>query len=417
MNNTNFAISVDWLQVYTLSSHDFDFTENKTVQACGYTFDLCMSPEQTAMFTQLFEVKLWNLVAATIETKPRSTKLNSRMTLIKLSNRMLYNKHYVTILYGLMEALHVTYKGITRIDLCYDCNYFKDGRSPSRFINNYLLKPATTKEGISRKGSDEFTCHGRKGLSSSSKINYISFGAPTSRVRSYIYDKTIELDEVKDKPWIRETWEENGIISTKDVHVFRSEISIKSQGTDVLNMSTGELFRLSPEYLKNQYAIERLFYIYADKYFYFRINKGQKYVKDFPRLELFERNQNNITSKPIYINKNCDSGRSEQICYNKLDKLSSIYTDLSDQHLSAIHDTMVFLNQVRGYKCENVELKKRESYFSSLKGESFFRNVDKEFWRQVNETYAAKDDYIEQLVAERKTEKFLNSLYNLYDHE
>ena len=63
---------------------------------------------------------------------------------------------------------------------------------------------------------------------------------------------------MKDKPWIRETWEKNGLINSDSVHVWRSEISIKADGKDLLNMGTGELFRLSPRYLEAQEQVEKL---------------------------------------------------------------------------------------------------------------------------------------------------------------
>ena len=40
--------------------------------------------------------------------------------------------------------------------------------------------------------------------------------------------------------------------------VWRFEISIKCQGMDVLNMSTSEIFRLSPKYLEHYPQIEKI---------------------------------------------------------------------------------------------------------------------------------------------------------------
>ena len=108
---------------------------------------------------------------------------------------------------------------------------------------------------------------------------------------------TRELEEVKDKPWIRQYWQENGLISDEKTHVYRAEISIKCDGMDLLNMSTGELFKLSPEYLQSQPSIEKLFHFYAARMFRFHRKGKHTRVRDYDRIELFE-NSPIITCKP-----------------------------------------------------------------------------------------------------------------------
>lgn len=398
--NNNYAISVDWLQVYTLSNSNYPIPTNSEIRKDEFTFQFSLTDLQTAMFKNVIKVSMNNLECAIIESVPRSSKLKQNMCLIKLSNRVLYSDKYIHLLYSLMESLHVTYKGITRIDICYDCISFADNRKPSRFINNYLLIPDTQIGGYCRKGSDEFICHGKKAGGSSSKINYISFGSPQSRVRAYIYDKSIELQEVKDKPWIREMWVKNGIIESEKEHVFRSEISIKSEGTDVLNMSTGELFRLSPEYLENQPSIEKLFHIYADKYLHFRINEGQKYRKNYRKLELYA-NKPKITSKPTHISKSNDTGRMEKICYNKLEKLSETYSDLSDSRRLAIQSTMEFLKELEGIKSRTLANERYKAYLNELKGRMFCDQHLVEYLEAIQEAREAKEELERALVYER----------------
>lgn len=369
--NTNYAISVDWLQVYTLSKASSPIPTKGTLSEENYIFGFELQDIQSAMFKNIVKVTMHNLECAVIEMNPRSSKLKQNMVLIKLANRILYSNRYVDVLYKLMTALNVTYRGITRIDICYDCILFADGRKPSKFINNYVMKSDSEIGGYCRKGSDEFICHGKKSSGSDSKINYISFGSPQSRVRAYIYDKSIELQEVKDKPWIREYWEQNNLHPTEKEHIFRSEISIKSEGTDLLNMSTGELFRISPIYLENQQQIEKLFHFYADKYLHFKINKGQKYRKNYPKMDLY-KNQPEITCKPTHISTANDTGRMEKICYNKLEKLSETYSDLSEPRRLAIMSTMEFLKELEGIKSSTLANERYKAYLNELKGRKFY---------------------------------------------
>lgn len=358
-----YCISIDWLQVCCICN---GITEGKHYSP-NYKFKTEIVGSETAMFKELYVVKHQGIPVATIQTKPRSPKLNQKLTLIKIENRILYSQKYIELLYELMDALKCTYKGITRLDICYDCNKYTNGRSPSRFINNFISKHQGDKGDIYRRGSDKFAAYGSKTISSEAKITSIRFGSEKSRTGCYIYDKTLELKEVKDKPWIREMWNENGLISNDKTHVFRSEISIKSQGMDVLNMGTGELFRLSPRYLEHYESIVKLFHFYARKFFDFRICAGQKLRKNYDRLYLFECTCD-ITCKPVYISKKADTGRMERICYNKLQKLSETYTDLAEQNRRALVCAMDFLQTLSGVKMGISAKEHYKRYLDSIKG-------------------------------------------------
>lgn len=339
-------------------------------QSSNYKFEVKIESTETAMFKELHIVKLNSLPVASIQSKPRSSKLNDKLTLIKIDNRVLYSQQYIRMLYELMDALNCTYKGVTRLDICYDCNKFSDGRSPSKFINQFIAKEVGEKGYVYRRGSDKFACYGSKSSSSKAKITSIRFGSEKSRIGCYIYDKTVELKEVKDKPWIRDMWKENGLVSDEKTHVFRSEISIKSQGMDILNMSTGELFRLSPRYLEHYDNIVKIFHFYARKYFDFRICNGQKCKKNFDRLYLFEYNDT-VTCKPIYLSRKADTGRMEKICYNKLQRLSETYTDLAEQNRRALVCAMDFLQVLSGLKMGISQKEHYKCYLDSLKGHYF----------------------------------------------
>lgn len=365
-----YCISVDWLQVYCLVTRPIAECESYDYSAQGESYNIHLSANHPPMFNELWEIrhKSSGMKVATMQTSPRSPKLNSRMCLLRLENRVLYSTTYIHLLYSIMESMGLIYKGITRIDLCYDCNKYAGGRSPARFINQFLSRQEDQDGYIYLNGIKMFSAYGTKSRTSSSKVTSISFGSDKSKIRSYIYDKTKELQEVKDKPWIREYWKENGLISEDKEHVFRSEISIKAEGTDLLNMSTGELFRLDPSFLVHRDTIEKLFHFYAHKYFDFRIKCGQKLRRNFKSLYLFECKVISDTCKPIYINKSADTGRMERICLNKLERLSSEYSDLGEHYRASLEVAMRFLLEVSGVKRAIVEQRIREQYLNSLRG-------------------------------------------------
>lgn len=390
-----YCISVDWLQTYCLGNEIVSgrYSDDE------FNFDVQLKNTETAQFKRLYTVKSQDMEIATIQQEPRTTVINKRATLIKLSNRVLYSQLYIKMLYSLQRVLKLTYKGITRLDICYDCNKFSEGRSVPRFIKNFVQLPMGEKGSIYRRGSDRFAAYGNKSRTSDSKITSIRFGSEKSRIGAYMYDKTIELREVKDKPWIREMWAENGLISDDKQHVWRSEISIKCEGMDVLNMSSGELFKLAPVYLEHYKSIEKLFHIYAGKVFDFRICNGQKNKKNYDVLKLFECDCD-ITSKPYYVSKSADTGRMEKICYNKLQSLSREYVDLSEQRRVGLITAMDFLQELSGLKSRTLHLKHYEQYLNNFYAKKYIDFDDRLYL------------YAMEAVREQKIDVDPHELYN-----
>lgn len=361
------------------------------------TFLVQLQGYETPQFKYVYKVLVNNLEYATIQQCPRTSVINQKATIVKLSNRVLYSTKYIEILYALQSALGLTYKGITRIDICYDCNKFFNGRSIPRFLKTYIEKEMGEVGSIYRRGSDLFTAHGSKSQTSTSKITSMRFGSEKNRIGAYIYDKTLEMKEVKEKPWIRETWEQNGLVSTDTVHVWRSEISIKCEGTDILNMNTGQLFRLSPMYLEHADSIKKLFHIYAAKVFDFRICNGQKLKRNYDRVKLFECAQN-ITSKPFYVSKSADTGRIEKMCYNRLKILSEKYTDLSEQYRTSLSASMRFLAELSGKKQSIAKQLQIEAYLNELRGHKFLEQEDILYFSTLREIHNRQEDIIPDAV-------------------
>lgn len=392
-----YCISIDWLQTFC---HAAPIIEGSYASR-GYNFTVKRENHETAQFKDIFTVYYKSHSAATIQQTPRTSVIHPRATCVKLSNRILYCGQYIKILYAIQEALSMNYKGITRLDICYDCNALHDGREPGRFIRQFVSNEPMQPGHIIRNGSSRFTLHGTRSSSSIASLNSIRWGSSSAKIGAYLYDKTQELIEVKDKPWIRKMWEENGIeyqIDNSNLNhltpkekkrktendglseyvkkrVWRFEISIKCEGTDVLNMSTGELFRLSPLYLEHAPQINKLFHIYAAKVFDFRINTGQKQIRNYKKLQLFE-SVPTITSKPYYCSSAADTGRMEKICYNKLQKLSREYTDLSEPRRLGLLSAMEFLQELQGKKSQTLAAQRYTQYLNNLMGQKHINHED-----------------------------------------
>lgn len=379
-----YCVSVDWLQVCCYGNQ---INEGEYRGNCKYHVSLC--DIQTAMFERVLDVSVDGLTYATIQQTPRSSALKKNLTLIKINNRVLWSERYIEILYDIIRTFHLIYKGVTRIDLCFDCNYFYNGLHPAKFIKNFVFNDVSKKGGIYRRGSEKFTLQGGKNKSGICKFSGIKFGSAKNSVVPYIYDKTLEMKEVKDKPWIRDVWEKNGLVSDEKNHVWRAEISIKCEGMDVLNMGTGQLFKISPRYLDHYENIVKLFHFYAAKYFDFRINTGQENKRNYKPLQLFDTGVA-ITCKPYQVSRSADTGRMEKICYNKLDKLSKQYSDLSSPVRSSLVVAMDFLQQLSGVKLSITRANQYKHYLDSLCGTAFIDSLDLAYMMAVDENFKQK---------------------------
>lgn len=370
-----YCISVDWLQVCCYSNNLAFLLNNdyyNKVDSLPYWLEL--QPLETRSFARFIRVhtKVGNdwRYCADILAVPRSSMLNSNIVLVKIHNRFLYSQNYIKLLYNICDTFKLSIKGLTRLDICYDCNSFHGGLKPHKFIKEFVTAEFDSPRYIYKVGAKQFRVYGGKSVSSATKFSGIEFGSGKSSKRCYIYDKTRELAEVKDKPWIRQYWQENGLISDEKTHVYRAEISIKCDGMDLLNMSTGELFKLSPEYLRSQPSIEKLFHFYAARMFRFHRKGKHTRVRDYDRIELFE-NSPIITCKPKKICVNADTGRTEKICVSTLSKLSCQYSDLSQEYSSALSRCITFLSEVAGIKYAKEKLAKEIQGIEAFKGIQF----------------------------------------------
>lgn len=385
-----YCISLDWLQVYMLRPlYDLPLT----LETLYGTMDVKRQDYSTNLWSEVYIIERMGKEVATFCRCPKSPKMERMGCTLKLANRVLYSHEWYPMLNELIKELKADYKGITRIDVCYDCNRLKCGRSVPEFLMQYFSHAPYCEGHIIRSGSRKVTINATRSNAGGVEISAMRWGSKGSDIGAYCYNKTLELMEVKDKPWIRETWEVNGLVSEIDnegwnnLHpkekeraiefgdtsskikqaVWRFEISIKSHGKDILDMSSGELFRLQLDYLSTQSAIEHLFYVYASKVFDFRMSTGQTRIRNYPPLEIFEDEQQ-VSERPVHISNLADTGRTEKIVANKLQQLSEQYSDIAGSDKTALEAALAFIRAIAGAKAGIVRMRKELDYLSYMKG-------------------------------------------------
>ena len=148
---------------------------------------------------------------------------------------------------------------------------------------------------------------------------------------------------------------------------------------DLINLDSGQLFRLQPEYMCSQRDMERLFYFYAAQMFAFYRRNNHKRVRDFDRVEIFE-NSPEITCKPIRISHKADTGRTELICARKLEELSRTYTDAGSQFVHSIQQVLEFMYQVSGNRRCIKDVMSKIDYLNTLKGFKWISDMDYQYF-------------------------------------
>lgn len=272
---------------------------------------LIKEPYHTRIFEHIYKYVRGNKTLYTIAFKPLSPILPHDTVILKIGNEFLYRPDLFANINSLLTWLDLKVHGITRIDLCTDFQYFLNNLQPDnlihKFVNNTYLK----------NGLAQFKIIGTQ----KEKMNfeYLRFGSGESIISAYMYNKSKELKDVKDKPWIREVWAKSFIDNTLDT--WRLEFSIKSNQIDELNKETGEVAKLNYENIQNQQYLEQLYVSLMDKYFQFKHNNKTKNKSEMKTVHLFN---NEYTPNAIkVITEKHESGRSERIFIRKLESFNN----------------------------------------------------------------------------------------------
>lgn len=153
---------------------------------------------------------------------------------LRLTNNACYSPDPIGRLRKFMVDNGYSLVRIFRIDIAMDFTRFDRGDDPARFVRRYIAGKYT------KVNQSNIAAHG-KDTWEQRVFNSISWGAKKSMIGTKMYNKSLELEEVKDKPYIRWCWylaglitdpisgkymDENGTITKPDV--WRVEFSIKS---------------------------------------------------------------------------------------------------------------------------------------------------------------------------------------------
>lgn len=214
----------------------------------------------TRIFKIVEEVSYRNELLFTVARKPNSPILPGDFHSVKWDNKFLYKPGSIAEGLNHLSILGLKVKNLNRLDLAIDFNSFKYGLLPNTFINKFM-------KGIYvHNGRSKFKVIGLQ--DSLNKFEYFRFGSNKSRCAIYLYNKTLEMQQVRFKQHIFSKWEKCGLDVKSDV--WRLEVSLRTDKLDLIDKTTGESIKFiaakcnDPEYLR------LLFQSTISQYFHFK---------------------------------------------------------------------------------------------------------------------------------------------------
>lgn len=403
-----YLINVDWFQIFAIRNDAVllekgCFYAGKSRNDKGYVnqYLLDKSEEFHPLYSTSYAVKLRKFTLAHIFLHPRMSVLDPMAVSLKMSNRVLYASNWAWYLYDILEALSLTFKNITRVDVCCDFTHFINDLHPVTFIKRFLATESTEDSPMYvRDGSNKYFTIGEKVQMEDGfelLTEYLRFGTRNSGVCTYLYNKSKELRDKKSKPYIRKAWVDGGLIEdTEDApDVYRLEFSITQKGTRIEDLSSREdiiqeqmrrrLYcklveipfcrTLALEDFKSAEYVEAIFWTYQRKYFSFRAPNENKTKSTWPHVNLFGQ-QPIPPYVPRHMNQDLDCGVAERNAISTIRKTIAKFEGLPQEVEAALIKAVSFMNLIYRTKSQRAHFNFNDDFLQKAMNPSAFENFD-----------------------------------------
>lgn len=218
---------------------------------------------------------------AQMQYNPRSTALKPNLVIVKLANRCLYEYDYISLIRTINEGLNLEYNSLSRLDICADFYTFEHC-TPQELIKQFLQRK------LRRYGKSKYVLHGNQDRAQ--EYEYLRFGSPTSDVVCYLYNKSLEMREVKHKPYIVRQWSQlsykyDDICPPPDV--WRLEFRLNGDNIKTLCDENGELCDLTLDALNNKSTLLYLYSALVGKFWRWAKPTASKFI-DCKEVAMFD---------------------------------------------------------------------------------------------------------------------------------
>jgi hypothetical protein len=276
-------LSIDWVQINAMP-WQFDEDGYPKIDSSD-NYKVVLSEKRAKNWKKILEVfdKDGEQVAV-ITTHNTMPDIPKELTIVKVLNHKLYESGLKAFCIELLLELKLSFKAYSRLDICYDFCEFEGGVSPVDFLDMFfkqkiIKSDKTIFKPVLKTVSGGFQCDSIKYGSEKSELSYI------------LYNKTQEMKDKTDKPYIREAWKRNlvGRLTPKE-DVYRLEFSIKSdESLKLVNVFDGEVTTIREMGLDaiDNDKIEMIYRALLHKYWDFRWQNKQKNITRKERIIFF----------------------------------------------------------------------------------------------------------------------------------
>lgn len=282
------CVNIDWLECYCLEDaidypHNADWFRQRGWEVMEREYGTPMYREMFTLYDHYGEPFIEIRRAPKSDSRKKAGIFDSYSSHVRLSNRACYMNDAAQVLDRFLQENGFAFQRISRIDICLDFERFDYGDDPQRFIQRFMAGRYSkiNQANIAAHGLDQWD--GRF-------WNSLSWGSKKSQVTTKLYNKTMELRQVHDKPYIRQAWQAAGLVDdmltlekrkadgeTYKPEIWRVEFSIKSSTKKwfVVEDYNGDRKKLRsmPNTLNMYYSREQLFQVFlslAHHYFHFK---------------------------------------------------------------------------------------------------------------------------------------------------
>lgn len=203
------CVNIDWLECYCLEDaigfpHDAAYFIKKGWEVREREYG-------TPMYEQMFTLyDQFNEPFVEVRRKPKSDQtakgiFSPYACHVRLVNRSCYANNAALLMAQFLAENGFAFQRISRIDICLDFERFDYGDDPQVFLRRFMSGRYSkiNQANINAHGLDQWD--GRE-------WNSIKWGSPKSMVTTRFYNKTMELKQVHDKPYIRQAWQICGLV-------------------------------------------------------------------------------------------------------------------------------------------------------------------------------------------------------------
>lgn len=317
------SVSIDWLQIH-IKIDVQKFSDAKTSKSGA--FKLGKMDIRSNVFNQHREIFSnvsgnWE-ACAVLSFEPLSQILPVDSAHIKILNKYLYQSDLKRFVHFLLSDFGLRFQSISRLDVCRDFQKFDCGLLPETFCNQFVAKK------ILKLQTCRFAVEGT--INNSVSYHYLRFGTKSSDVQFYIYNKSKELREKTDKPYIRDGWKRNGL-NADDLDVWRIEFVCHPSKYGAVEMETGEIVGFNTLEILEDDLLNVLFYALLNRYAVFVRNDGKARKDRMKRIELFKPLLS-ITPAFVRVSDKTTSNRVDKMLIKKMYQLQQDWRESGEDN-------------------------------------------------------------------------------------